>query len=615
MKCHSAISDDRGAIMIIALCFAVFGVAILYLAVGAAESVLFREHLQDAADSAALSGAITNARIMNVLVLINMVMVALLAILVTLKLVEGIAIVGMAIAAGLAWCTFGASLVAIPPLSALRTSMSTIYDSVKPLVFNALELLHTAGDGMAQAAPYIAEGMAQGDIVGKDDGIDANGFGASTAKTLPIEDDTYDGLCGKAGTLAWKIANIPLQVIPGWSVISGALDGPMHAITESLSDWFCGDSGGGPPDLGQNVDRGYPRTAQAVKCESYEAPEESYIAGQEKDATNNECNMAEQERVAATPDAQGNCVGSCDPVVFESVVGKARADCDPGRAPTPTKYRYQTQDGKVDYKWDGTQWVRGEPEFYNSSANLAAGEESDSLPCAAKLPEGLFRLPNETPCGPLTTARYYEGYNKTIRSESAANRVLPVCTNECGPKEPPPDTEKNPSRTVTFRQITHVFSCSRHERQDVDVRLPKQSPNEEGKKDGNKKSPKKIAAGTTLGGEEFQVRAVVVADPAQQASATAVRLSLWGRGDPSDPTASLRKLGGFSFAQAEYYYSGSLNEEWLWNMKWRGRLRHFRMPTIDESKKNLRDACERWQSINCDKYLSLVDTWKDLLLH
>ena len=141
------------------------------------------------------------------------------------------------------------------------------------------------------------------------------------------------------------------------------------------------------------------------------------------------------------------------------------------------------------------------------------------------------------------------------------------------------------------------------------------SPNEEGKKDGNKKSPKKIAAGTTLGGEEFQVRAVVVADPAQQASATAVRLSLWGRGDPSDPTASLRKLGGFSFAQAEYYYSGSLNEEWLWNMKWRGRLRHFRMPTIDESKKNLRDACERWQSINCDKYLSLVDTWKDLLLH
>ena len=62
MKCHSAISDDRGAIMIIALCFAVFGVAILYLAVGAAESVLFREHLQDAADSAALSAAASGNR-------------------------------------------------------------------------------------------------------------------------------------------------------------------------------------------------------------------------------------------------------------------------------------------------------------------------------------------------------------------------------------------------------------------------------------------------------------------------------------------------------------------------------------------------------------------------
>ena len=34
----------------------------LYLAIGAGESVLYREHLQDAADSAALSGAITHAR-------------------------------------------------------------------------------------------------------------------------------------------------------------------------------------------------------------------------------------------------------------------------------------------------------------------------------------------------------------------------------------------------------------------------------------------------------------------------------------------------------------------------------------------------------------------------
>src|SRR5512133_2414628 len=120
--------DDRGAVMLIAVFFAVFAVAMLYLAIGAAESVLHREHLQDAADSAALSGAITHARIMNVLVLINMVMVTLLAILVTLKLIEGVTIVGVAIAAGLAWCTAGASLAAIPPLKSLQSTVSTIYE-------------------------------------------------------------------------------------------------------------------------------------------------------------------------------------------------------------------------------------------------------------------------------------------------------------------------------------------------------------------------------------------------------------------------------------------------------------------------------------------------------
>lgn len=56
--------DECGAVMLIAVFCAIFAVSMLCLAIGAGETVLFREHLQDAADSAALSGAITHARIM-----------------------------------------------------------------------------------------------------------------------------------------------------------------------------------------------------------------------------------------------------------------------------------------------------------------------------------------------------------------------------------------------------------------------------------------------------------------------------------------------------------------------------------------------------------------------
>src|SRR5664280_917773 len=119
--------NDRGAIMLIAAFFAIFGVAILYYMIGMGQAVLFRERMQDAADATALSAAIANARGMNFIVLINIVMAALLAILVTIKLVEGIAILGMFIAAALAWVTFGATLTAIPPLRTIQQAMNTAY--------------------------------------------------------------------------------------------------------------------------------------------------------------------------------------------------------------------------------------------------------------------------------------------------------------------------------------------------------------------------------------------------------------------------------------------------------------------------------------------------------
>ncbi len=614
----SPFKDERGAILVIAVFCAIFAVSMLYLAMGAGEAVLFREHIQDAADSAALSGAITHARIMNVLVLINMVMVAFLAILVTLKLIEGIAIVGMAIAAGLAWCTFGASLVAIPPLNALRTTMLSIYEEVKPLVFNALEILHDTSDEISKIAPYAAEGMAQGDIVGKDDGIDANGFGASTAETLPIEDDTFEGLCGKAGELSWHIANIPLSVIPGWGVIEGALSGPIGALTSSLSQWFCGDGNHSVPDLSQDLDLGYPKTAKATTCENTPVDADTYVEGKEKDVTNNACTAAKEEHSAAQPNVEGECQTQCElGGPFDRVTTQARAECDPTTYPGAKEYRYLVQDAIVDYKWNGAQWVRGEPTFKFVFANMKEGDGgAASLPCSSpERPRAYLEGP-DTACGNLTWEGYFPGYNKTVHPDDDPTRVAPACTNECSPQAPPPDTEKDPTRSVAFRQVTHVFGCVRHERKQVDVRLSQTSPNSEAKEEGNTKSPKRVVKGTKLGDEQFQVRAFVVAEQHQGEAARLVRLGLWRGPGPQNPVERLRKLSGLAFAQAEYYFAGSPNAAgWMWTMQWRGRLKRFELPGDDDAKGALRKSCDRWASIDCAGMLGLAEDWKDLLLH
>jgi hypothetical protein len=602
--------------MIIAVFFAIFAVALLYMAVGAGQSVLEREHLQDASDSAALSGAIAHARIMNVLVLMNMVMVMLLAILVTLKLIEGVAIVGMAIAGGLAWCTAGASLAAIPPLKALQSTVSTLYEQAKEPIFDALETLHDVGNEISKRAPSVAEAMAESDIDRYREAIVDRGFAATTASELPVADDTFEGLCGRAGQLSWDTANIPLKVIPGWGVLSGAVSGPMGTLTKSLSAWFCGDGQNTVPDLGQYVDIGMPSTKQSEACAASDP--EAYEDGKEQDATSSACQEANAERLAAAPDAEGNCREQCEPGgPYDRTVTSARSNCDPTLSPAARRYVYQIQEGTVEYKWDGRAWIRQQPVVQKSEMNSSP---MDHLPCATDYSTDdlleRFNVDGDS-CGQVTADGFFPGYNSNVHPSDDAARVLPACTNECPPLAPPDRREVEPSRTVPFRQVTHVFGCVRKQRVDVDVHLERQSPNNQAQQEGNSKSPKRVTEGLELGAEPFQIRSAVFSRTQERESSRLVRLSLWGRATPENPAERYRTLGGFAFAQAEYFYDGSEGRDaWMWNMNWRGRLRRFELPTADEAIRALREGCGRHlDSKDCSQLLGRIEEWKCFLFH
>ncbi|HMA92124.1 MAG TPA: hypothetical protein VKP30_05525, partial [Polyangiaceae bacterium] len=377
------------------------------------------------------------------------------------------------------------------------------------------------------------------------------------------------------------------------------------------------------PDLSQVIPKGFPETDKATACKASEPA--GVLEGREKDATTTECEAANAERIAGTPDASGNCTEQCQPGgPFDLGVTRAREQCDPSLSPAPKRYRYQVQEGTVEYKWNGTGWVRGAPDlrtsFSNARDNDGGKDESrDRLPC--QLNDVNLRWTSDfdgNDCGQVTTDGFFPGYNKDVHPAGDLTRVQPACSNECPPRNPPPKNEADPTRVVRFRQVTHVFSCVRERREPVDVHLEKESPNSQAKKGGNKKSPKTIVKDVSLGDEPFQVRTVAIGSNTQRESARLVRLSLWGKPDPTNPLERLRELGGFAFAQAEYYYEGTEGRDaWMWNMNWRGRLRRFEIPGDDKAYQVLHATCKNAERAGqeCSRVLELLEDWRELLIH
>jgi hypothetical protein len=547
--------DDRGAILMVAVFFAVFAVAILYSLIGTAETVAFREGLQDRADRMALSAGILHARAMNLIVLINIVMAAVLAVLVALKLAELLAIVGMLVAAGLAWITAGATLAAIPPLKSVQGRMSDLYGSFKGPVYTALEALHQTAEMVQAITPVAATAAFASD----------EGGPVPTRLTLPLEDDRFDALCGKAGELAGSLAFLPLERVPALGELEGPLSSACGDRTEALSEWFCGDGSSGPPSYSTKVRRSYPFTSDDAKCQN-----SGQSASTSQSAAEDVCARSIEQQQAGKPDDEtGSCLTGQDCSAagpYETRVALARDQCDPTRNPAPFKYFYQQRHGVVEYEWTGEIWARLEPKF---------GEPR-------RLEE------SRPPCGPREVFPIVaEGYDRVVRDGTDVSEIRPVCSTDHAPFAPLHPARKGERFRVEYEEVTHILGCVTEARETVDV-----SDAESGGDGGDGKSPQRLSADVRLGSEDFQIRSFVRADLERLAARRLVRLSLWGEPDPDNPLSALRRFSNVGFAAAEYFYDGSeTREAWMWNMKWRARLVRFRLPVESGALDRLRDVC------------------------
>ncbi|GMV18655.1 MAG: Tad domain-containing protein [Polyangiaceae bacterium] len=245
-------SDQSGAIMIAGVFMASLLAAGVFYLIGMGNAIVYRERLQDAADAVAYTSAGVHARGMNIIVLINLVMAALLAVLIMMRmliLMLGITIVacGICIAATVFCPLSGVCAAAMPKMIKIEQGLikgANKYEKVLDKVLPALSIFEKV---VAMTTPYV--GAYKGNKVSKQyKPLVTTGMALSPSMVpfvpsskklgLPVQEMEWDKFCKKSAELAIEHGFGWLPDPVGWILkkIAGAIAG-------TFSGYFCGGAG------------------------------------------------------------------------------------------------------------------------------------------------------------------------------------------------------------------------------------------------------------------------------------------------------------------------------------------------------------------------------------
>lgn len=566
--------DERGAIMIAALFMAIFAAGCLHYVVALASAIEQRERMQDAADAAAFSSAVLHARGMNVIALINMTMAALLAVLIALKLVQMVAGVGVAFATGLAFLTSGASLAAVPLFTNAGLLAAEAYEQAEPVVHGTLKALHIAARGVRIAIPWVAQAQTVSSVMRHYDPPADFGFMVPGQLTLPTRDGTYKDLCTKSGEYVGDLVDYGLGPIntPGFSI--GDL---TSGLVDAGSSWFCETEGESPPSVAVTREDRLPKLPLAAECEAKSVVESSSDFDLASHAEL--CLRAERETAladAAIHARTGACIEGigvdCGPAgLYELRAKLALQSCAP-REPDSAldAFWYQTHSFTRRYAWVDDAW-RVEEEIVPGTERLQLWT-SMPRPCGVE--------------GRGIGAEWHTG-------STPDGAPVPICDNIAPPEGAPYLHGDRDTLDLQFTEVLRVFRCRERirERRELDSGGGDLAADDDGSM-----APQLLPEDAALGDELFQLRAFVV-DTSPTATSNAILDQLDSPEEAENEAAStwetVRKLGGFSMAQAEIYFDGGgAPDSYLWAMRWSARLRPFRLAEREPAERSASDVAD-----------------------
>lgn len=605
--------DSRGAIFILGLFLCLFLITFLYGVLHLTQTLLFRESIQDATDAAALSASIFHARGMNLIVYLNLLMSALIAVLIALRLVQSLFLLASFILYGLAWPTWGATL----PFASLATQQanhfSQTYKSTKQLIDPLLIGLHRTQEVIATVIPPLAlldnlRGTVQSQHP------QALVLALPSSSSLPIEADEFPRLCEKGAEHVARVALLPLEALGAGSWL-GSIRETVGDLAYQLADYLCGDGSSAPPTHVEKIESSYPRPPSAHAC-SQLGPSTPACAEYEK-----------LLRDSAPDPHTGECRPSTNCQQFGPyyrMAQLARQQCEPTAHFLPHRWFWQKTVAQVTLQ---AQEISGQLLWKEAQRPLTQVTllETDQAPCG---PEGSI----------------HQGWNLLL--EDASGEALPLCSQYYAPPYSPshsqpllllPPEEGGATLSVVLVEASQLLSCSYWEKHSVDLASPEDLLGDR----GEDKAPHRVEEDLQLGEEVFQIRALTYAAPPKLRNYE--RLARWINPQEHSPSSPLLWLAGLSFAQAEYYldHSGELGpEEWLWTPRWTARLKRFRYnPSKQQEEKhkqlsryqrslswsngssllpfqeNLGEACALFSFSECERVEQALPLLNEFILH
>ncbi|MEM9192877.1 MAG: hypothetical protein AAGF12_27125 [Myxococcota bacterium] len=220
---------------------AVILVGMLYYLMGIGETIVYRERMQDAADSGAFAAAVIHARGMNVIALMNNVMAAVLAVLVVLKVVEDLLTAAVIIATAICALPFGAGAWACPLAALLevgREYTSSVIEGVEPTVETIVDATNAVSSAVRTVYPIAAQYKVTETGFDTYDPPTTRGFMVPLLEPLPVEEDDSSLLCKKAGEQAGRIIGTVIGLWPIRRFVGTAVGG----LASTFASHYCGDS-------------------------------------------------------------------------------------------------------------------------------------------------------------------------------------------------------------------------------------------------------------------------------------------------------------------------------------------------------------------------------------
>jgi hypothetical protein len=275
--------DDRGTTLVMGVAMASFLVGVVWYMTGVGDTIVAHEQLQDAADSAAFRAAVYDAKGMNALAVLNLVMEGILAAIMALRVLQLLFDNGIWL---ILWSNISplSQTQGLPyqneQLAALTAAMMNDV-SIQKAAGQALQAVHTASDDVASGMPWVAEYQSLGEAkyypptaqstltvsVAQDPQLQftpvveqpGDGFDAFVSKVgglkkrvgLPVQDGTFTLLCNQTITDAMpnvlkKLFNYGVDRTGYLQLTQAQMAGITNAavtFSTALESNGCGDGG------------------------------------------------------------------------------------------------------------------------------------------------------------------------------------------------------------------------------------------------------------------------------------------------------------------------------------------------------------------------------------